>query len=232
MSYQPPYQPPGSALPSPAVGYPAPQPPKKSNTGCIIAAVVVAVLGIGAVGLFLVGALFLSAASTSTMTGTPSVGASEAVTGTEAVTRDGSTVGTPCYTFTVPAGYDVEPASAGCTVAVNIPGGDALSRIEIRPNAGTGTASEALTAIKAELGKDASITVKAADVVTLDQGNLAADVSFETSTLLREIFAVPTKGRTYVIAGKAVDGFMIGGSAYNKELDGALHAVANSFQFK
>lgn len=66
----------------------------------------------------------------------------------ENVATNKTTVDTPCYTYDIPSGFEYNDASAHCTTSVNIPKGDSLTRIVVKPNTGAiGTLSDVVATL-------------------------------------------------------------------------------------
>lgn len=240
----PPPQPPQGAPvpPVPAVP-PVPQaqssipPKKKSRLGWIIGGIV-GVVVLAFVGLFVLGALLVRgsdgpvaepAASPDVPPGAASAPDATVPSDAEVTLSDDGQVETACYTFSVPEGYVLEPASAGCLVGVNIPGGDGLSRIEIHPNANTGSAAEALEKVRSTLTSGQSVEVQSVELTTLSSGRPAIKAVYIQNTLDQNMYIIPTEERYRIGDGEA-DGFMIVGMAYNSTLADAVSTVVNSFE--
>ncbi|MBC7459215.1 DUF4190 domain-containing protein [Candidatus Saccharibacteria bacterium] len=138
---------------------------------------------------------------------------------------------TPCYTYAVPKDYVFQQGPSACYTAVNIPNGDALTRIQVKGTTGTiGTLSNVVATYNKSL--------KASDANSkgiIDQEQFTANgktiyyVSYEdTSELLVGIYIVNDPSSTQKLDGKPIAAYSIIGYTYNSELKNTVRGVATS----
>jgi len=142
-----------------------------------------------------------------------------------------SKVITDCYTYAVPAGYKYDDNSKDCHTAVNIPKGDALTRIQVKGTTGEiGTLSEVATqydtSIKAAFPGSKGV---------IDQEQFTANgktvyyISYEDSyKLLAGLYIVVDLESTQTISGEPINAYSILGYTYNSQLKGNVRSVVDS----
>ena len=142
---------------------------------------------------------------------------------------------TPCYEYSVPEEYVFQQGPSSCLTAVNIPDGDALTRIQVKGTTGTiGT----LSGVVATYNK----SLKASDANSkgiIDQEQFTANgktiyyVSYEdASKLLVGTYIVNDPSSTQKLDGKSITAYSIIGYTYNAELKNSVRGVATSLVTK
>jgi hypothetical protein len=142
---------------------------------------------------------------------------------------------TPCYEYAVPEGYVFQQGPSSCFTAVNIPEGDALTRIQVKGTTGTiGTLSDVVATYNKSL--------KASDANSkgiIDQEQFTANgktiyyVSYEdTSNLLVGTYIVNDPSSTQKLDGKPIAAYSIIGYTNNSELKSTVRSVATSLMTK
>jgi hypothetical protein len=145
---------------------------------------------------------------------------------------DGVNVTSPCYSYAIPAGYVYDEASVNCTTAINIPNGDALTRITVKGNTGTiGSLQDVVTMFNKTLQNgDAS----AQGVVDQQQltinGKIAYYISYKDATgLLFGNYIMPDTSAGHVDQnGKTITAYTVAGYSYNSGLKALVTGVVNS----
>lgn len=142
---------------------------------------------------------------------------------------------TPCYEYSVPEEYAFQQGPSSCLTAVNIPDGDALTRIQVKGTTGTiGT----LSGVVATYNK----SLKASDANSkgiIDQEQFTANgktiyyVSYEdASKLLVGTYIVNDPSSTQKLDGKPITAYSIFGYTYNAALKNTVRGVATSLVTK
>ena len=160
------------------------------------------------------------------------VEASRTPTSTQTATSSNTNkVTTDCYSYTIPTGYEYDDNSKACHTAVNIPKGDALTRIQVKGTTGTiGTLSDVVNRY--------NTTLKAADPNTkgiIDQEQFTAGgktvyyVSYEdTYKLLTGIYIINDPESTQTIGTEPINAYSVLGYTYNAALKGNVRGVVDS----
>jgi hypothetical protein len=145
-------------------------------------------------------------------------------------------VDTLCYSYPVPTNYEYDTASKYCTTAVNIPKGDALTRITVKGNTGTiGTLQDVVTLFNKTIQNG---DPKAPGVV--DQESLIIRdrpvyyISYKDSYgLLFGNYIFPDNSAQHIDEnGKTIVGYTVAGYTYNSGLKSLVRGVANSLDIK
>jgi hypothetical protein len=145
-------------------------------------------------------------------------------------------VDTLCYSYPVPTGYEYDTTSKYCTTAVNIPKGDALTRITVKGNTGKiGSLQDVVTLFNKTIQNG---DPKAPGVV--DQQSLtirdrpAYYISYKDSYgLLFGNYIFPDDSASHTDEnGKTIVGYTVAGYTYNSGLKSLVRGVANSLDIK
>ena len=212
---------------------PMPQPPRQGMPTWAI--VLLVCLGIGAVIIVsaILIVMFIFAASRSstqktTNTTTTQSHESRTISADQAVTVAGNTVTTACFTFTMPAGYELGPNSKGCATSINIAGGDSLTLVRIYASSDSGTTAQEL--LNGTLSRSSS-GVSNSGVQSIG-GRDVAMIEVKDSAKLEYrgyIMPVSSSAPTYTIDGKKITSITVMGYAYNstlvKNLEGIIASI-------
>ena len=152
-----------------------------------------------------------------------------------AASSTGNIVTTDCYNYTIPANYVYEPNSKDCFTAVNISGGDALTRIQVKGTTGTiGTLSEVVAKYNASLK-----TTYPNGKGIIDQEQFTANgktvyyISYEdTYKLLSGIYIVNDPQSTKLVDGVSINAYSVLGYTYNAALKANVRSVVDSLVTK
>jgi len=146
-----------------------------------------------------------------------------------------TTVTTDCYTYAIPASYVFDDNSKDCHTAVNIPNGDALTRIQAKGTVGEiGTLNEVVAhynnTLKNTYEDSKGIIDKEQFVVN---GKTVYYVSYEDdSGLLTGIYIVNDPESTKTIDDERITAYSILGYTYNSTLKATVRGVVDSFVTK
>lgn len=137
---------------------------------------------------------------------------------------------------TVRTAMNSKEPSAACHTAVNLPGGDALSRVEVKATTGTiGTLDDVVAKF--------NTTLKTSDPTSsgiLDQeefktadGKTVYYLSFKDGNkLLFGVYIVNDPKSDQMLDGEAVVGYSVLGYTYNSALKGTVRSVVDSLETK
>ena len=147
----------------------------------------------------------------------------------------GNKIDTDCYTYTIPTGYEIEKNSKGCVTAVNIPRGDALTRIIVKRNTGpTGTLEDVVATYNKSLRKD---NPEAKGVLESEQftsnGHTVYYVAVEDGYgyLFGYYMTLDASGKQS-LDGQPVTAFTVAGYVYNSQLKALVRGVSDSLVIK
>jgi len=144
-------------------------------------------------------------------------------------------VTTDCYTYAIPANYVFDDNSKDCHTAINIPGGDALTRIQAKGTVGEiGTLDEVVAhynnTLETTYPNSKGIIDKEQFIVN---GKTVYYVSYEDgSGLLTGIYIVNDPESTKMLGGEPVEAYSILGYTYNSTLKATVRSVVDSFVTK
>jgi hypothetical protein len=145
-------------------------------------------------------------------------------------------VNTACYTYPVPANYEYDANSKDCTTAVNIPKGDALTRITVKGNTGTiGTLQDVVTLFNKTIQSSDPKSSGVVDQETLTiSGRTAYYVSYKDSYgLLFGNYIFPDSSASQKDAtGKTITAYTVAGYTYNSGLKALVRGVADTLVIK
>jgi hypothetical protein len=212
----------------------APTPANKPDNTLKIILIVVGAVG-GLFVLLIIGfviLVFFAASGKDNSTSSPGSSADTTQVDSKApVTASGSTVTAPCYSYTIPQGYELENKSAACASAVNIPSGDSLTLIQVLAVTNTDNIDQGIESLKKTFAKEKLEFVKSEKIKMSTSGMDAAKVYFKDpyGNLLRAYYYIPDPDPSYIINGKLIGGYTIDGYAYNSELESNLDSVVQSF---
>lgn len=153
----------------------------------------------------------------------------------DAKTNAANQVTTDCYTYTIPTGYEYDDGSKACHTAVNIPKGDALTRVQVKGTTGTiGTLSEVVARYNTTLSQ---VDPNTKGIIDQEQftvnGKTVYYVSYDdTYKLLTGIYIVNDPESTQVINGEPINAYSVLGYTYNSSLKGTVRGVVDSLVTK
>ncbi|HEY8886500.1 MAG TPA: DUF4190 domain-containing protein [Candidatus Microsaccharimonas sp.] len=155
---------------------------------------------------------------------------------TASTSSDGTTVTTPCYTYTIPSSYEYDDASAHCTTAVNMPNADMLTRITVKGNTGTiGTLQDVVTLFNKTIQNGDPKAPGVVDQETLTiNGRTAYYVSYKDSYgLLFGNYIFPDSSASQKDTnGKTITAYTVAGYTYNSGLKALVRGVADTLVIK
>ena len=142
---------------------------------------------------------------------------------------------TDCYSYTIPTNYVYEPNSKDCYTAVNISGGDDLTRIRVKGTTGTiGTLSDVVTRYNTTL-KKANPDGKG----VIDQEQFTANgktvyyISYiDGYMLLSGIYIISDPNSTKTVGGESINAYSVLGYTYNAALKANVRSVVDSLVTK
>jgi len=140
-------------------------------------------------------------------------------------------VDTDCYSYAYPEGYEVASQSKDCLTAINIPKGDALTRIVVKGNTGTvGTLSNVVATLNAALKKSDPNSAGIIDQEELTvNGETVYYVSYKDATgLLFGNYIFPQSSSSQTLDGKPVTAYTVAGYVYNSSLKEIVRGVVDS----
>jgi hypothetical protein len=141
------------------------------------------------------------------------------------------TVFTPCFTYTIPDGYQYDAASAHCTTSVNIPNGDILTRITVKANTGAiGTLKDVVAAYNKSLQAGNASTPGVVDQEELTVNNQRVYyVSYkDANNLLFGNYIIPVSTSLQDENGKDITAYTVAGYTYNSQLKAIVRGVLDS----
>ena len=153
----------------------------------------------------------------------------------DAKTNAANQVATDCYSYTIPTGYEYDDGSKACHTAVNIPEGDALTRVQVKGTTGTiGTLSDVVARYNSTLSQADPNTKGIIDQEQFTvNGKTVYYVSYEdTYKLLTGIYIVNDPESTQAINGEPINAYSVLGYAYNSSLKGTVRGVVDSLVTK
>jgi len=126
----------------------------------------------------------------------------------------GNKVSTDCYSFTIPSSYEYDEDSVDCTTIINIPKGDILTRITVRPNTGKiGTLNEVVNTLNASIKKSdpSNPGITTQEELTIN-GRLAYHILYKDGNgLLSENYIIPDDSASQTINGKTITAYSVVG---------------------
>ena len=147
----------------------------------------------------------------------------------------GNKLTTACYTYTIPTGYVYDDDSKACYTAVNIPKGDALTRIIVKGNTGaTGSLENVVETYNKALRKD---NPDAKGVIESEQftsnGHTVYYVAIEDGygLLFGYYMTLDTSGKQS-LDGEPVTAYTVAGYTYNSALKALVRGVSDSLVIK
>jgi len=143
---------------------------------------------------------------------------------------EGNKVITDCYTYAIPEGYEYNENSKECITSVNIPRGDILTRIVVKPNTGKiGTLQDAVDTLNAALKKSMPDTEGVVDQKEYTtNGHTIYYINYKDSNGLSFAnYVIPDPNSSQKISGEAVTAYTIAGYT-----NPALKEVADSVILK
>jgi hypothetical protein len=150
---------------------------------------------------------------------------------TTVASSDGITVNTPCYSYTIPTSYVYDDASKDCTTAVNIPNGDALSRITVKGNTGTIGSLKDVVATFNKAAQSSNAVIDQEQLTT--NGRTAYYISYkDTNGLLFGNYIIPDSSASRTVGGKTITAYTVAGYVYNSSLKALVHGVFDSLVIK
>jgi len=153
----------------------------------------------------------------------------------DAKSNSANKVTTDCYTYAIPTGYEYDDGSKACHTAVNIPQGDALTRVQVKGTTGTiGTLSDVVARYNATLSRADPNTKGIIDQEQFTaNGKTVYYVSYEdTYKLLTGIYIVSDPESTQSIDGEPINAYSVLGYTYNSSLKGTVRSVVDSLVTK
>lgn len=144
-------------------------------------------------------------------------------------TVTGSTVGTQCFSLTMPTGYVVFPnETPPCSLSINIPKGDALTQVVIARERNTKDADEFIATAPKKM--PTGLTFVRSEIVQRIGLKIGLIEVKDSSGLTMRVYYLPQRGGTpkWSYQGQAVTGYTIMGYAYNSGLVKNLDAIVDS----
>lgn len=143
-------------------------------------------------------------------------------------------VDSPCFTYTVPAGYTYNNASNNCTTSVNIPGGDTLTQISVKGNTGTiGSLKDVVASFDATLKANNPNTPGVIDQEQfISNGNTVYYVSYNDGNgLLFGNYIIPDSNASHKDeTGKTITAYSVAGYTYNSGLKSLVRGIVDSLK--
>jgi hypothetical protein len=151
------------------------------------------------------------------------------------VNSNATSVDTDCYSYDIPKGYEYDEDSKECATAVNLPGGDALSRIVTKGNTGKiGTLQDVVATLNASLKKSDPNTTGIIDQEQfVSNGNTVYFVSYKDANgLLFGNYIIPDSSASQTVGGQTITAYTVAGYVYNSSLKGLVRDVVDSLNIK
>jgi len=148
-----------------------------------------------------------------------------------AASSTANSVLTDCYSYTIPTNYVYEPNSKDCYTAVNISGGDDLTRILVKGTTGTiGTLSDVVaqsnTAIK-KASPDSKGIIEQEQFIA--NGKTVYYIAYEDGyKLLYGRYIINDPNSTKTVSGESINAYSVIGYTYNAALKANVRSVVDS----
>jgi hypothetical protein len=149
------------------------------------------------------------------------------VDGTDPVERDGTTVTTPCFSYHLPEGLELDGRSAGCATAVGF-GSDSLTQIRVQATTGSADFDEVVAAFRQDASRPEELESDTVTVAGLDTLQLR---SVDGWGVPRASYLVPLPVDRFTQAGKDLTGIWLTGPA-SPEFDAWMDTVLDSLEIR
>lgn len=145
-------------------------------------------------------------------------------------------VDTPCFSYTIPAGYTSDSTAKGCTTSINIPNGDTLTRITVKGNTGAiGSLQDVVAMFNTTLKNNDPNTEGVIDHEQLtSNGHTVYYIAYKDANgLLFGNYIIPDSSASQKDeTGKTITAYTVAGYAYNSSLKGIISGILDNLTIK